>query len=253
MKVFSNLGYFLLDWKNLFNLEGNQAIMFKLKTYLTTGLITLAFALPASASPKHTDYKGEMAPVAAAPASWLYMGAYGGYGDINGAYHQDGQFTQGRLAIGVHTPNYYRVLSVGAETGVQWGNDMRLEADETLVDQAGGLPIQTTLKPLVDLLLTMRIQFGADSAWFAVFKGGVAYRQLQFIDRSSSDDHLRKVNGEFQAGLGYNLTDHATITAFYQGIYSGNNAGVTLDADQFVHLNRIPTQQAGFLGLEYNV
>ncbi len=43
------------------------------------------------------------------------------------------------------------------------------------------------------------------------------------------------------------------MTGFYQGIYSGSNAGVGLDSAGNVTISRIPTQQAGFIGFEYTV
>jgi hypothetical protein len=87
-----------------------------------------------------------------------------------------------------------------------------------------------------------------------IVKAGIAYRQLQLEDRTSPSDSLQQVNGELQVGLGYKLTDHATLTAFYQGIYAGGNAGVSTDATgDNTYISRIPTQQAGFLGIEYSL
>ncbi len=182
----------------------------------------------------------------------LSVGVYGGYGASSGAYQQDGQATQGRLAFGLSTPQNNN-LSLGAEAGVQSGNTMRLYASPALITTAGGLPIQSTLKPFVDFLLTARGKILPNAPLYAMLKGGIAYRQLTLDDRTSSQDGLRQVNGEFQAGLAYSLTDRATVTAFYQGIYAGNNAGLNLDSAGNVTISRIPTQQAGFLGVEYAV
>jgi hypothetical protein len=87
---------------------------------------------------------------------------------------------------------------------------------------------------------------------FAIVKGGIAYRQMQLNDRTSSADNLKKVNSELQAGLGFSVTDNILLTAFYQGIYSSNNAGVDLNSAGDTTISRIPTQQAGFLGIEYS-
>ena len=130
---------------------------------------------------------------------------------------------------------------------------MRLQASDALILAAGGLPIQSTLKPVVDLLLTFKTHLTANSPLFAVIKGGVAYRELVLNDRTSSEDGERQFDGELQAGLAYNLTDHATISAMYQGIYSGGNAGIALNNAGNVTLSRIPTQQAGFIGIEYSI
>ena len=74
--------------------------------------------------------------------------AYGGYGVINGGYHNDGQFAQGRLAMGLHLLQNSS-LNYGVELGLQSGNTMRLSASSSLIASAGGLPIQATLKPII--------------------------------------------------------------------------------------------------------
>ena len=152
--------------------------------------------------------------------AWLYLGAYGGYGDVSGGYKNDGQVAQGRLTLGIHAVDY-NSLSFGAEVGVQSGNDMRLSASSSIISAAGGLPIQSTLKPFVDLLITVKGRLSMAYPLFGILKGGIAYRQLQLNDRTSSQDGLRKVDGELQLGLGYNVTNHVMLSAFYQGIYAG--------------------------------
>jgi len=115
------------------------------------------------------------------------------------------------------------------------------------------------LKPLVDLLATVRYQAGPDSPYAVILKGGIAYRQLQLNGISSTKDSLSKVNGEFQAGLGYQLTEHAQLTAMYQGIYSSSNAGVQFNSTDnlglmnvgYISVAQIPTQNSGFLGIDY--
>jgi len=232
-------------------LKGVNLLMEKIKVHLTATLVCLSFALPGFA---HSSYKGESSKpiVEATTPAWLSMGAYGGYGNVNGGYKNDGQVTQGRLTLGAHAADY-KFLSFGVEAGVQSGNDMRLSARSSVISTAGGLPIQSTLKPLVDLLITVKGQLSTDYPLVGILKGGIAYRQLQLNDRSSSQDGLRKVNGELQVGLGYNVTRHAMLTVFYQGIYAGGNAGVSINSVGDVTLTRIPTQQAGFLGLEYSI
>jgi hypothetical protein len=180
------------------------------------------------------------------------VGAYGGYGVVNGGYHQDGQVAQSRLAIGMRAAQYKK-LTFGTELGVQSGNAMRLNASSALMTSVGCLPIDSTLKPFLDLLVTVKTRIDPSYPIFAVLKGGIAYRQLVLNGRSSSHDGLRRVNGELQAGLAFRLTDHASLAVFYQGIYSGTNAGLDLDSAGDVTIRRIPTQQAGFLGFEYAI
>jgi hypothetical protein len=221
---------------------------------ILTALICLSFSLPVMA---HTDYKNEVSPAGNQNNGWwsparLSVGAYGGYGVANGAYKQDGQYAQTRLSLGLRAAEY-NVLTLGVEAGVQSGNSMRLAASDVLIATAGGMPIQSTLKPLVDLLLTVKGQLLPNNPLFGILKGGVAYRQLVLENRTSARDGLRQLDGEFQAGLAYSMTSHATITAFYQGIYSGANAGLAINTAGDVTISRIPTQQAGFLGFEYSL
>ncbi len=217
-----------------------------MKRVFLVSLICLSAALPVYAASFSAN----------SVADWwspsrLYMGAYGGYGSVDGAYHNDGQVTQGRLTLGLHAAEYNNIL-FGMEAGVQSGNTMRLSASSAVTTASGGLPIQSTLKPVLDLLVTFKARLTPSYPLFGIVKGGIAYRQLQLNDRASSADNLKKINGELQAGLGFSVTDHILLTAFYQGIYSGNNAGVSVSSDGDITISRIPTQQAGFMGIEYS-
>lgn len=181
----------------------------------------------------------------------FYLGAYGGYGVISGAYKQDGQFTQGRLATGAAyaSPKFI----AGAELGFQSGNTMHLAIDQDLVLQTGGLQWLATLKPLVDFLVATKIRVTSNQPLFLSLKAGIAYRQLQLDDRTSSTYYLNKINPEVQAGLNFNLTDNAMLTMFYQGIYSTSNVGASINSYGNGVISFIPTQQAGFLGVEYSL
>ena len=189
----------------------------------------------------------------------VYLGVYGGYGNIDGAINQDGNFTQFRSALGARLPWKPLNLQLGGELGVQWGNIMRLSATEDIIDINGGLPIQATLKPIADALVTLKYQLSPESPVSVLLKGGIAYRQLQLNAQTSPTDALSKVNGELQAGLTYQLSEHAQFIAVYQGIYSSSNAGVqytSLGFDGYfdygyLTISQIPTQQSGFLGIEY--
>lgn len=215
-----------------------------MKKKLTTSIICLLLNFPAYSSNtvpnNHTNWWSP---------SRLYIGAYGGYGNVSGAYKNDGQMAQGRLGLGLHAAEY-RAVTLGAEVGVESGNDMRLQADTALMDSTGGLPIQSTLKPLLDLLITVQGRFSENYPVIGILKGGIAYRQLQLEDRTSSRDELRKINPELQLGLGTNITQNVILTAFYQGIYSGSTAGVSLNSVGDATISHIPTQQAVFVGIE---
>lgn len=216
----------------------------------TTGCFALGMALflPAIA--------GTMGPIVENPYQ-IYAGGYGGYGQVMGAYGNDGNFAQGRFALGVQGLTFHS-LFLGLEGAVQSGNSMPLSVNTDTIAVAGGLQPQVILKPFVDLLATVEGPLLSLYPVNYVLKGGIAYRQMQFTDRTSfggnlsqGGDVLNRVNGEFQAGLGYTFTDHARITAFYQGIYANSNAKVRLNTAGDLVLQQLPTQQAGFLGFEY--
>ena len=80
----------------------------------------------------------------------------------------------------------------------------------------------------------------------------MAYRQLQFLDGDFVSS-LQQVSGEFQAGIGYVLTKHARVTLYYQGIYANGDVKYTQDNTGYVKVSHIPTQHAGFLGLEISL
>ncbi len=206
-----------------------------MKRILTTSLVSFSLSLPAFAM-NLPDYT---------------IGAYGGYGNLSGAVKQDGQMVQGRLALGVNGAEYYSAI-VGGELGVESGNNIRLQANPNLIATAGGLPLQASLKTMADFLLTLKLRFSDHYPVLGIVKGGIAYRQLQLNNRDSSRDSLQKVSPELQLGLGISVSDHATISAFYQGIYSGNTAGAQLTSNNDVTIRQIPTQQALFLGVDYS-
>ena len=212
-----------------------------IKKTLVIGLLGLSCSFP--------TFSGTMGDIQPTLSPW-YVGGYGGYGGIDGAYGQDGNFSQGRFALGYRATEF-RLAQFGLEAGVQSGNVMRLSSDPYYNAEAGGLVAQTALKPMIDLLVTVKTSTWSKYPIYGLLKGGIAYRQLHFVDRTSSNDYLNKINGEFQGGLGYQITEHAALTAFYQGIYSKHNTNVQYDIQEDLTISNIPTQQAGFLGVEY--
>lgn len=222
-------------------------------TLISLSVLGSPFAATNPISTVNLGYKEEVSHFQRLSPSRIYMGTYGGYGVINGAYKNDGDVAFGRLTLGLHAYEY-RYFLFGTELGLQSGNTMRLETNSTVTNALGGLQPQASLKPFVDFLITAQGKLANDIPLFGILKAGIAYRQLQLEISTSSRDTVRKINGELQIGLGYNLTEHAMLTAFYQGIYSGSDAGVSVDASgDNTYINRIPTQQAGFLGIEYSL
>ena len=208
------------------------------------GISFLIFALPASAM-NLPNYKDEM-PHNVFPFT-PYMGVYTGYGAIDNMLNGDGQTAIQRLAIGVDSFSWWRV-NVGFELGVQTGNTMRHSSVPLLGDE----PIQLTLKPVLDLLVTARVKPIPCSGTYIFAKGGAAYRRMQINDRTNIPS-LHKWNGEFQVGAGYEFTPKARVSAFYQGIFAKDCACVKVNPITLRgNLKGIPTQEAAFVGFEYS-
>lgn len=180
--------------------------------------------------------------------SRVYAGGFGGYSSMDGMYHKDGQFGVFRLTLGCDAYSWKRV-TIGVEGGIQSGSTMRLKMAPENRDLAGGLYPQIALKPTFDLLASIRYNFAGK--FLLLLKGGAAYREMQLTDRTSRQDSLHSVNGEFQAGLGYQLNKHTRIIGLYQGIYNCSSTDYKLSYNDNVHIGHIPLQQTGFLGIEY--
>lgn len=173
----------------------------------------------------------------------FFAGAALGYGAMNDTTDASGNVTEGRLDLG---SDIFRTgwVTWGLELGVQSGNDVRLGVD------LNDYPIDATLKPFFDVLATLKTVTDRKHPWGVFLKGGMVYQQLQLENRSSNEDNIQQVMPEFQAGIAYQISTHAKLTAFYQGIY-GTSDVFKFATNQDVLLENIPTQQAGFIGFEY--
>jgi len=183
-----------------------------------------------------------------------YVLASMGHTTYQDAYRDDGNTVAGRLAIGCKALSWKK-MNFGIEAGVQSGNRMRLGVSQSTLDLLGSLPIQSTIKPLADLLATAQIDLTNTGTVFALIKAGAAYRQWQF-DRDTISN-IKKINGELQAGLGIRLSSRTNLVAYYQGIYSGK-VNFTVDssagaANATGKVHNIPIQNGGFLGIEVSV
>ncbi|NBO23829.1 MAG: hypothetical protein EBU93_01110 [Chlamydiae bacterium] len=195
-------------------------------------------------------YESNEAPAIKEDAvSIVYVGGYGGYGSLNGMYRQFGKTAMYRFSFGVDA---YRSSNhaLSFEGGIQSGNMAPVKGTEEVIYESGGMIPQIVLKPFIDLLAVYRYTFMDDYLFIA--KLGAAYRQLQFVDRTTIKGSLNRLNFEFQIGLGYNLTKHARIVGLYQGIYSESNGNLRLASNADVYMRHIPTQQAGLFGIEYS-
>jgi len=184
------------------------------------------------------------------PPVQVVLGVHEGYSFMQGAYSQDGQTPFQRIELGVKVNDFHQV-AVGLEMGVQTGNNLRLTASSAVINAAGGLPLQATLKPTVDALVSFSAKLNPELPIYGVLKGGIAYRQLSLQNRTSQRDSVRKVDGELQAGFAFSMSEHATFSMLYQGIYGGSDAGTALSSTNDVMLKRVPTQHGVVAGLAY--
>jgi hypothetical protein len=144
------------------------------------------------------------------------------------------------------------MLHFGAEIGVQNGNLMRLGIPIGSLEIVGGSPVQATLKPMLDLLATLSLQAPEITPVFAQAKLGVAYRRMQINDRFTFND-LSEGAFEVQGGLGWFISDRATLSLNYQGVISGTTL-YPINTTQFTgHITNIPTQNGILLSLAYSV
>lgn len=181
--------------------------------------------------------------------SWSVIGSIG-YTEYQNAFHGDGQTAIGRFAI-AREFGVFKTINWGAEVGVQNGNTMRLNIDQAELNELGGLPIQTTVKPLLDVLATASYQ-PISTPVFGLVKAGIAYRRLQISDRDTFND-LSEVAFEVQAGLGVNLSDRTSLSLNYQGIFDGNTRYVINTTAFTGHISNIPNQNGILLSLSYMI
>jgi hypothetical protein len=174
-----------------------------------------------------------------------------GYVKYRDASSSDGNTAVGRVALGF-TPLHWKNVVMGLEAGVQSGNgSMKIDVAQDVLYQMGGTAISSTVKPMVDLLATLQIPLNNANSVFFTVKGGAAYRQWTF-DRDTIPN-ITQVSPELQAGLGFKISSHAKLVAYYQGIYSGDmdfKAHPINDYSSTGSVKNIPTQQGGFLGIE---
>ncbi|MDR3441468.1 MAG: hypothetical protein P4L65_00450 [Legionella sp.] len=174
-----------------------------------------------------------------------------GFSQFQNMHSNDGDTAIGRLAIGRDVYQAEK-LGFGLELGVQNGNAMRLSVPQESIDLLGGLPIQTTLKPVLDLQATIKTQPLYGMPVIAQLKGGIAYRMWQFDNRDSIANQS-KIAGTVQAGLGYQINDRAMVNLMYQGVFGGNPHFSANANDLTGHVSNIPVQNGVLLGLNYAV
>lgn len=144
-------------------------------------------------------------------------------------------------------------IALGLELGLQTGSHIKLDiTKETFYALKKWIPIQTTLAPTLDLLITTKSDPLGNSAFFAQLKGGLAYRHWRTESEPLND--ISQLAGEIQAGFGYPITALANLSLLYQGIFSGNGPNLHLDTySKKEQLSSIPTLHAVLVGLSVNL
>ena len=162
----------------------------------------------------------------------------------------DGETALGRFAIARSFWTYDK-LNFGLETGIQSGNQFRLNISQPIVENFGGLLPQITIKPQLDLLATMHYQ-PQQFIFMGILKLGVAWRRMQIDDRNTLND-LSQAGFEAQLGAGCDITPSANLSLNYQFIYNGQ-ANFTYDSQQQIgHISNIPNQNGILLSLAYTI
>lgn len=167
-----------------------------------------------------------------------------GYTEYQNMYHNDGHSVIARMAVAAELLATTQ-SSFGIELGVQNGRSMRLGIPHGTLDVLGGV-VRTTVKPMLDLLITASSNPVTESLLFTQVKGGIAYRRWQ-VD-SYLIGNKSELAGEVQAGFGYPITEVTSLNLLYQGVFG---ASPKLRTNQYMEswrLSNIPVQHGLLLG-----
>ncbi len=142
-------------------------------------------------------------------------------------------------------------IALGLELGLQSGSHFHLQIPFETLKVLDWLPVQTTLNPMLDLLITAKSDPLWGSAFFAQLKGGVIYRKWRIQQASIND--LTQLAGEIQAGFGYPITALASLNLLYQGVF-GNEPQLFVDtSNKTAHISNIPSLHGVLLGFSVNL
>ncbi|NCX96828.1 MAG: hypothetical protein EBX41_10595 [Chitinophagia bacterium] len=223
----------------------------------------LALVLSFIALFSETICAGDTGPIVHKNASWFVTGGIGytWYSDgYNGDYSAnsgsqaaigDGQTTIGRFAIGRELFQI-KSLPIGLEIGVQNGNTMRANLSQTALNDIGGILPQINIKTLLDFLATTDLHANVMPSCFVPVKLGIAYRRMQINDRTTFND-LSQVAFEVQAGLGYTISEHASVFVTYQGIFDGSTVYTINSNTSTGNISNIPEQNGLLLNVKWNI
>ena len=177
---------------------------------------------------------------------WSITGSVG-YAGLDGAYGGQGQTAIGRLGIGKIFRDVGR-SSLGWELGVQNGTTMQLLIPQATLDLLGGVPVTVAVNPLIDLLGTLRFTPVSTTAAFMDIKLGAAYRRMDVLIRETVNNKSQFA-GEVQAGFGVPITDAATLSILYQGIFGGDVNFRANATERTGLISNIPVQNGVLMSL----
>lgn len=142
-------------------------------------------------------------------------------------------------------------LAWGLELGVQTGNKMHLAIPYQALALLHWFPVNTSLGPMLDVLVTAKSDPLIGSSFFAQAKGGFAYRKWQIEQQTIND--LSQIAAEVQAGLGYPVSSLINLNLLYQGVF-GNDPNLIINPkSKTAHVTSIPSLHAVLLGLSVNI
>jgi hypothetical protein len=167
-----------------------------------------------------------------------------GYTEYQNIYYKDGRSAIARAAIAAELLTTMQ-SSFGIELGIQNGKSMHLTIPQGTLDVLGGV-VRTTIRPMLDFLITASSNPVAESLLFTQIKGGIAYRHWQ-VD-SYLIDNKSNLAGEVQAGFGYPITEVTSLNLLYQGVFGANpKLRANLFSESW-HLTNSPVQHGLLLG-----
>lgn len=173
-----------------------------------------------------------------------------GYAKINQIQPSDSETIVGKLGLGKTLFHFSHGISTGAELGVQNGNTMRMGVSDDQLNELGGLPIQTTLKPILDLLGTLKIKTG--KFLFIDTRVGAAYRSWQINDRETVNN-VSDIRPELEIGLGSKINPHFDLSLLYQTIFSTPYSFTVDPVAETAHVNSTPQQSGVLLVASINI
>ncbi len=179
--------------------------------------------------------------------SWSFSGAMG-ITTVDNMLKNEGESAIGRISIQKYITTS-DVLDMGLELSLQNGNTMKMDIPQYLLDKVGGLPIELTLKPTIDLLISAKINNLLTDDIFLYAKAGVAYRRAQ-VDRITVNN-LSVYHPEAQIGLGYLLNDKLNLFLGYQHIFGKDPAFSVNDETETASIKNIPSQKSILFGVSF--